>query len=111
MCGRVAYAKFLSAMKLPRSLFCAALGMAACASIPDAGHDTPELALTSNLGGRYNATRSEVAFRVRSDRATRMEVWIYKAAMGEPELLRQELTSDGSGLWSTTVQVVRVATL
>ena len=73
--------------------------------MPDSGNDSPELALTSNLGARYNAGKTDVTFRVRSDRATRLEVWIYKAAMNQPELLSQVLTNDGTGRWSTTVSI------
>ncbi len=105
MCRRVTYAKFSPAMNLRQFLLCAALGFSGCTSAPDAGNDAPELALTSDLGGRYDARKTEVTFRVRSDRATRMEVWIYKAAMNEPEILRQELVNDGTGRWSTTVSV------
>jgi isoamylase len=90
-------------MKLPRPLLLAALGLAACASMPDADQDSPELAQIASLGGRYNADKTAVTFRVRSERATRVEVWIYKAAMGHPEILRQQLTSEGAGRWATTV--------
>jgi isoamylase len=92
-------------MNLRRIFLCAALALSSCAIAPDAGYDTPELALTSDLGGRYNSTKSAVNFRVRSDRATRIEVWIYKAAMNQPEILRQALVNDGTGRWSTTVSV------
>ncbi|HSK01309.1 MAG TPA: isoamylase [Kofleriaceae bacterium] len=92
-------------MNLRRIFLCAALALSSCAIAPDAGYDTPELALTSDLGGRYNATKSAVNFRVRSDRATRIEVWIYKAAMNQPEILRQALVNDGTGRWSTTVSM------
>ncbi len=92
-------------MTLRRFLLCTALGMAACTSAHDRSEDAPGTALDSDLGGRYNADKTEVTFRVRSDRATRIEVWIYQAAMGEPEVLRQELAGDGSGRWSTTVSV------
>jgi isoamylase len=94
------------AMNLARTLLSAALAMAACATVDDPALDQPgQLALASNLGGRYNAGKTDVTFRVRSDRATRVEVWIYKAAMGQPEILKQALTNDGTGRWSTTVLV------
>ena len=94
-------------MNLRSFFLCAALASSACAVIDDSNElDAPGgLAFTSNLGGRYDSTKSNVTFRVRSERATRMEVWIYKAAQGQPEVLRQTLTNDGTGRWSTTVSV------
>jgi glycogen operon protein len=93
-------------MNLRSFLICALLGTSACATVDDSDLDANSgLAIASNLGGRYDATKSNVAFRVRSDRATRVEVWIYKAAKGQPEILRQVLTNDGTGRWSTTVSV------
>jgi isoamylase len=92
-------------MNLRRFLLCAVLGTAACASFDDPEEGSGGLALTTNLGARYDATKSNVTFRVRSDRATRIEVWIYKAAMGQPEVLRQALTNDGTGRWASTVSV------
>jgi len=91
-------------MNARRFLFCAVLGTAACASVGEPDPEAPsELALTTNLGARYDATKANVTFRVRSDRATRVEVWIYKAATGQAEVLRQVLTNDGTGRWAATV--------
>ncbi|HRC56717.1 MAG TPA: alpha-amylase family glycosyl hydrolase, partial [Kofleriaceae bacterium] len=94
-------------MNLSRFFLCAALGLTACATADDELdlETPPQLALTSNLGGRYNATKSSVTFRVRSDRATRVEAWVYKAATGQAEILRQVLTNDGTGRWAATVAV------
>ncbi|HWO17962.1 MAG TPA: isoamylase [Kofleriaceae bacterium] len=97
-------------MNLRSFLLCALLGTSACASVDDSDLDANGgLAIASNLGGRYDATKSNVTFRVRSDRATRIEVWIYKAASGQAEVLRQALTNDGTGRWSTTVSVATLA--
>ncbi len=66
---------------------------------------TPNAALRSSLGGRYNAAKTEVTFRVRSARATRVEVWIYKAALNQAEIYRTNLTNDGTDRWSVVVPV------
>jgi glycogen operon protein len=97
-------------MNLRSILLCAALGAAACASSEDPGSDTPsEIAGNTNLGGRYDATKANVTFRVRSERATRVEVWIYKAAMGQAEVVRQVLTNEGAGRWAATVSTSSLA--
>jgi isoamylase len=96
-------------MKLPQlALFCGWVCLAAACA---AGEDHqelsggPEAALRSNLGGQYNAAKTDVTFRVRSDRATRVEVWIYKAASGQADIFHTALANDGTGRWSTTVLV------
>jgi isoamylase len=97
-------------MKLRPFLCCVSLlasvgGVAACAtSERETDLDpAPAVALRSNLGGNYNATKTDVTFRVRSDRATRLEVWIYKVASGQAEVFRTALANDGTGRWSATV--------
>lgn len=107
LCACSSCVKVALAMTFSRFFFCAALGLAACATADDepGGETPPQLALQSNLGGRYDATKANVTFRVRSARATRVEVWVYKAATGQAEILRQALTNDGTGRWSTTVAV------
>ena len=51
-----------------------------------------------DLGARFDDDMSEVTFRVRSARATRIEVWVYDAPMGEAERARIELASEGDVL-------------
>ena len=64
-----------------------------------------------NLGGRYDATASNVTFRVYSSRATRMEVYLYKTASGAQEVAKYVLTKDStSNVWSTTVSVATLKT-
>jgi glycogen operon protein len=97
-------------MNLRQYLLCAALGLTACTTYDDPGLDSPsELAGNADLGGKYNANKTSVTFGVRSTRATRIEVWIYKAAMGQPEVHRQALTNDGTGRWSVTVSTSTLA--
>ncbi|MEZ4361450.1 MAG: isoamylase [Kofleriaceae bacterium] len=86
-------------------------GLAACASIdaPTDGDLPGHAALRSDLGGRYNTAKTSVTFRVRSARATRLEVWIYKTALGQAEVLRAPLTNDGTGRFSATVSLSALA--
>ena len=58
-----------------------------------------------NLGAKYDATNSNITFRVYSSRATRIEVWIYKTATGAQEKVRYVMTKDAANVWSKTVSV------
>lgn len=58
-----------------------------------------------NLGAKYDATNSNITFRVYSSRATRIEVWIYKTASGAQEKVRYVMTKDVANVWSKTVSV------
>ena len=75
-----------------------ALGLAVSAAVP------VHAAINSmKLGARYNATASAVTFRVYSSRATRIEVFLYKDAMGGQEIARFPLTRNTTtGVWSRT---------
>ena len=77
-------------MNLRRFLLCAVLGTAACASFDDPEEGSGGLALTTNLGARYDATKSNVTFRVRSDHATRVQLY-YKA--------QETLVNDAVEVW------------
>jgi isoamylase len=57
------------------------------------------------LGGRYDATKSNVSFRVYSSRATRITVYVYAVAKGQAEKASYTLTKDTANIWSTTVSV------
>jgi glycogen operon protein len=57
------------------------------------------------LGARYNATNSNIIFRVYSSRATRIELDLYAAAYGAPEVANYVLTKDARDVWSVTVSV------
>ncbi len=61
-----------------------------------------------DLGGRFNDDLSEVTFRVRSARATRIEVWVYNAPLGEVERARFELASEGGDSWSVALPVAEL---
>ena len=63
------------------------------------------LAPPFDLGARMNAAGSQVTFRIRSVRATRIEVWVYDAPLGEAEQARYVLTDGAGDLWSVTIPV------
>ncbi len=61
-----------------------------------------------DLGARFDDDLSDVTFRVRSAHATRIEVWIYNAPLGETERARVELASEGGASWSVSVPVAEL---
>lgn len=64
-----------------------------------------------NLGAKYDATNSNITFRVYSSRATRIEVWIYKTASGAQEKVNYVMTKDAAtNVWSKTVSVSTLQT-
>ena len=76
------------------------------ASFESGGGQGGESAAPSfDLGGRLNAGQTAVTFRVRSGRASRIEVWVYAAALGQAERARFTLASEGGDRWAVTVPV------
>jgi isoamylase len=105
----------LSSLLSSRSSFASlavALVAAACApadeptrTAQEAGSDGAEAAANGDLGGRFDDAMTAVTFRVRSARATRIEVWVYSAPLGEAERARYTLANEGGDRWSVTVPV------
>ncbi|MGD9585086.1 MAG: glycogen-debranching protein [Lysobacterales bacterium] len=60
---------------------------------------------TQNLGARYDATQANINFKVYSSRATRVELWLYKAGAGAQERVRYVMSRDASNVWSKTASV------
>src|SRR5208337_850673 len=60
---------------------------------------------TQNLGAKYDATQSNITFRVYSSRATRIELDLFALNYGAPEVAKYVLAEDASGVWSVTVPV------
>ena len=58
---------------------------------------------SQTLGGRYDATQSNVSFRVYSSRATQIAVYVYAAAQGQAEKASYVMAKDGADIWSVTV--------
>jgi isoamylase len=57
------------------------------------------------LGARYDATNSNITFRVYSSRATRIELDLYAVDYGAPEVAKYVLTKDAGDAWSVSVPV------
>ncbi|MCY1040060.1 isoamylase [Corallococcus sp. bb12-1] len=74
-------------------------------AITDTAQQEQEL-LTWTLGAKYDATQANIDFRVFSSRATRIEVWIYKTALGAQEVLKYVMVKDtATNIWSKSVSV------
>jgi len=58
---------------------------------------------SQQLGARYDATNSNVIFRVYSSRASRIELDLFVVDYGAPEVATYPLTKDASDVWSVTV--------
>jgi len=62
------------------------------------------------LGARFLNGKAEVGFRVRSSRATRLEIWIYAAATGADPILTQAMAAESGGSFTFTAQVADLKT-
>jgi isoamylase len=60
---------------------------------------------TQDLGAKYDATNSNITFRVYSSRVTRIELDLFAVSYGAPEVAKYLLTEDASDVWSVTVPV------
>ncbi len=60
---------------------------------------------TQHLGAQYDATQSNITFRIYSARATRIELDLYAVNYGAPEVAKYVLTEDASDVWSVTIPV------
>ena len=76
------------------------------------GADNPPLTYadgTPSLGARYDATGTQIVFRVYSAHARRIDLYLYANPLNEAEKLRVSLTPDAtSSVWSKTVAVADV---
>ncbi len=63
-----------------------------------------------NLGAKYDATLSNITFRVYSSRATRVEVSIYKTASGAQPVVKYLLSKDAANVWSKSVLTATLKT-
>ena len=101
-----------------RSSLVALSALAACGPVfgPDEGSSEngsssdgdPAAAPSFDLGARFDAARTQVTFRVRSGRATRIEVWVYAAASGQAERARFTLAEESGDRWAVTVPVAEI---
>ena len=63
----------------------------------------------SRLGASYDANKSNVAFKVYSSRATRIELYLYSSATGSDERARYVMTLGTGGVWSTSISVTELS--
>jgi isoamylase len=63
---------------------------------------------SQQLGARYDATNSNIRFRLYSSRATRIELDLFAVTYGAPEAATYLLTKDTDNVWSVTVPVSAV---
>jgi isoamylase len=86
-------------MQFRRILASAALGCALLAGPADAAINA------SALGASYDATKANVAFKIYSSRATRIELFLYSSATGAQEKARYVMTAGANGVWSISLPV------
>jgi glycogen operon protein len=65
------------------------------------------VAAMPGFGAAYSADHTSVTFRLWAPRATRVELWLYAAAMDADATLIRALDSQGDGSWSTTVSAAQ----
>ncbi|PWF48695.1 isoamylase [Massilia glaciei] len=59
----------------------------------------------SGLGADYDATKTNVTFKIYSSRASRIELFLYSSASGTQEKARRVMTLGTGGVWSLTIPV------
>ena len=65
-----------------------------------------QTASAAQLGARLDAAGANIAFRVYSSAATRLEVWIYNQPLGAQERLHVPLTADpATKIWAVIIPV------
>lgn len=89
----------------------ALLLLAACNPAPALEHVTVNAtpgAAQPKQGVHWSADRLALTIRVRSVRATRVEVWFYAEAFGQPQVLRRALLPTSPDVWSVTVSTLEL---
>jgi isoamylase len=90
-------------MSFSRTLSSALLGIVLLASPARAAINA------SSLGASYDATKANVAFKVYSGRATRIELFLYSSATGSAEKARYPMTLGTGGVWSISLPVTTLS--
>jgi isoamylase len=65
----------------------------------------------SQLGAKYDSTKSNLSFKVYSSRATRIELYLYSAATGAAEKAHYVMTQGSNGVWSLTLSSLTLSSL
>ncbi len=63
----------------------------------------------SQLGGRYDAGKTNVSFKVYSSQATRIELYLYSSASGQAEKKSLLMFKGANNIWSLTIPVSTLA--
>src|SRR5437763_1733645 len=92
-------------MQLRKSLIAALIAFA-CIDHPASASINP-----NQLGAKYDATRSNLTFKVVSTRATRIELYLYSAASGAAEKAHYVMTQGTGGVWSLTLSSSTLSSL
>lgn len=93
-------------MQFRHLLLAAALGCAVTTVQPVYASINPNL-----LGARYDAAHANIAFKVYSSRATRIELYVYKTASGAQEVAHYPLTKGAGNVWNTSLVVSALTSL
>lgn len=94
-------------MLLKKLMAGALVALASVTALPTISHAAVN---TMNLGAKYDGTNANINFRVYSSRATRIEVYIYKAPSGAQEVVKYLMTKDASNVWSKAVSTSTLST-
>lgn len=94
-------------MLLKKLMAGALVALASVTALPTISHAAVN---TMNLGAKYDGTNANINFRVYSSRATRIELYIYKAATGAQEVVNYVMTKDASNVWSKSVSTSTLST-
>lgn len=94
-----------------RSLRHISLGLALVCSLLAGGAPAQAAINSMNLGAKYDASASNISFRVYSSRATRIELYLYANPNGSQEVGRVVLTKDANNVWSTNQSVASLRAL
>lgn len=65
----------------------------------------------SQLGAKYDSTKSNLTFKIYSSRATRIELYLYSAASGAAEKAHYVMTQGTGGVWSVTLSSTTLSSL
>jgi len=65
----------------------------------------------SQLGAKYDSTKSNLSFKVYSGHATRIELDLYSAATGAAEKAHYVMTQGSNGVWSVTLSASTLSSL
>ena len=66
---------------------------------------------TMNLGAKYDASASNINFRLYSSRASRIDLYVYASPNGAQEVARFVMSKDANQVWSSNISVASLKAL